>query len=231
MKELIKKSWFVFLLGMLIAIVGLLLIGLILYCNGYRIVYPEQFETSWNAVSGVADWVGIIVSILSAIASFMAVWFAVRVADKQNKIALFEKRYKLYLIIQNLLLCATRIPDCTTNSTVYAVLKYYFREASGIETKADVNILDFIMLCYEIQDKLMSGSFLFSNYDINLLTKIIDRGKNLALQVYKTDSNSAKAKSEISESVIQLRNEYCKFCDEFDLTCFKTIKKELDLMH
>lgn len=96
MKDLAKKRWFVFVLGILFTVIALLTFGLILYCNGYRIVYPEQFETSWDAVSGFAAWFGVGASIISAVASFFAIWFAVRVADKQNKIALFEKRYELY---------------------------------------------------------------------------------------------------------------------------------------
>ena len=68
MKDLIRKRWFVFLLGILVAVVALLIFGLILYCNGYRIVYPEQFETSWDAVSGFAAWFGVGVSIVSAVA-------------------------------------------------------------------------------------------------------------------------------------------------------------------
>ena len=96
MKDLIRNRWFVFLLGILIATVVLLGIGVILYGNGYRITYPQQFETSWDAVSGFAAWAGILVSIASAAASFFAIWFAVRVADKQNKIALFESRYKVF---------------------------------------------------------------------------------------------------------------------------------------
>lgn len=100
MKELIKKRWFVFLLGILIAVIALLIFGLILYCNGYRIVYPEQFETSWDAVSGFAEWAGVTVSLISVGTSFVAVWAAIQVpkeiAKKQDAISLFEKRYELY---------------------------------------------------------------------------------------------------------------------------------------
>ena len=60
MKELAKKRWFVFLLGILLAILVLLGIGVVLYCNGYRITYPQQFETSWDAVQDLRrglEWV------------------------------------------------------------------------------------------------------------------------------------------------------------------------------
>lgn len=95
MKKFIKGRWFPFSL-LLAGLVVVLLVGL---WRGFRITYSPTLENSWSAISGVADWVGIIVSILSAIASFMAVWYAIRVADKQNQIALFEKRYELYTIV------------------------------------------------------------------------------------------------------------------------------------
>lgn len=64
-----------------------------LYRIGFRITYAPELENSWEAVSAVATCVGVL-------ASFMAIWFAVQVpkkiAEQQNKIALFEKRHKLY---------------------------------------------------------------------------------------------------------------------------------------
>lgn len=100
MKDLIRKRWFVFLLGILIAVVVLLGIGVILYCNGYRITYPQQFETSWDAVSGFAAWAGVAVSLISVGTSFVAVWAAIqipkKIAKKQDAIALFDMRYELY---------------------------------------------------------------------------------------------------------------------------------------
>lgn len=46
------------------------------------------------------DWLAVCVSLMSAVISGVAIWFAVRVpkkiAEQQNKIALFEKRYHAY---------------------------------------------------------------------------------------------------------------------------------------
>ena len=43
------------------------------------------------------DWLAVILSAFSMAISGAAIWFAIRVANKQNKIALFEKRYELYM--------------------------------------------------------------------------------------------------------------------------------------
>ena len=43
------------------------------------------------------DWLAVILSGVSIIVSGAAICFAIRVANKQNKIALFEKRYEIYM--------------------------------------------------------------------------------------------------------------------------------------
>ena len=88
MKKLLNKK-------ILIPVLLLVLVFFIvmLYRIGFRITYAPELENSWEAVSAVATCVGVL-------ASFMAIWFAVQVpkkiAEQQNKIALFEKRHKLY---------------------------------------------------------------------------------------------------------------------------------------
>ncbi len=64
-----------------------------LYVAGFRITYNPDLITDWDAVSGCAAWAGVI-------ASVVAIWYAIQVpkkiADRQDKIALFEKRYAIY---------------------------------------------------------------------------------------------------------------------------------------
>ena len=152
MKDLIRKRWFVFLLGILVAVVALLIVGRILYCNGYRIVYPEQFETSWDAVSAVASWAGIIVSIASAIAAFMAVWYAIRVSDKQNRISLFEKKYELFEIIS----------DCKTFSDLL----------ENAKCNMDVRIMFFASFCYRSPNSEAKNSTFIAAKYLEIIRKI-----------------------------------------------------------
>lgn len=46
---------------------------------------------------GWLEYLAIGISLISVVVSGVAIIFAVRVADKQNKITLFEKRYELYM--------------------------------------------------------------------------------------------------------------------------------------
>lgn len=71
-------------------------------CTGWRIVYAPELEPDWNSVSAVASLIG-------AVRTVAAVWFAVRVADKQNQIALFEKRCTAYTKLNNLHMFAEHI--------------------------------------------------------------------------------------------------------------------------
>ena len=67
-----------------------------LYKLGFRITYAPELETSWDAVSAFASWAGVIMSFIAVI---FAIWVPIRIADRQDKIALFEKRYELYELL------------------------------------------------------------------------------------------------------------------------------------
>ena len=85
LKKLVKSKYF----SPALVLIILIIVAIFLYQMGFRITYAPELETSWDAVSAVASWAG-------AAGTVAAVWFAIRVADKQNKIALFEKRYEIY---------------------------------------------------------------------------------------------------------------------------------------
>ena len=226
MKELTKKRWFVFLLGIVVAVIALLIFGLILYCNGYRIVYPEQFETSWDAVSGFAAWFGVGVSILSAAASFFAIWFAVRVADQQNQIALFEKRYECWTEIQNLWACARWIKETGTNQGIYLGFRIYFSETKKIITE-DEEPIGFALQFNREQEIVSTGIFLFSYYDAELLKKIISVGFNLIIEV--SEHLSEKEENNISEKAETLMNEFYNLCEKYVNTYLEKMQQELQL--
>lgn len=157
MKELIKNRWFVFLLGILIAAVVLLGIGVILYCNGYRITYPQQFETSWDAVSSFAAWTGILVSIASAVASFMAVWYAIRVADKQNQIALFEKRYECFQFFEECFVLYKNLNSGASDELINALCCHML----GVENLNEVNKYNFQNKIKQFEYLIHQMAFLF----------------------------------------------------------------------
>ena len=65
----------------------------ILYFAGFRITYAPNLENSWDAISACAGWCG---AIMSAIAIFVAIDIPKKIAEQQNNISLFEKRYSAF---------------------------------------------------------------------------------------------------------------------------------------
>lgn len=162
-KRFIKSRWFPLKAAVAVVVlaVGIVLIMLLF---GWKITYAPTLENKWDAISGVADWVSIIVSILSAIASFMAVVFAVRVANKQNQIELFEKRYELYEIIENCIIFSYTLE----NTTIYEEIRMGFLSLfihdneSSINSDAEAKKI-FPVEYRLILTKLRRSIFLFSN--------------------------------------------------------------------
>lgn len=77
------------------------------------------------------DWLAVILSFFSVVLSGTAIWFAVQVpkkiADRQDKIALFEKRYHLYYLFMKCVHTIDRISEESTCFEDFAhVFDYYF---------------------------------------------------------------------------------------------------------
>lgn len=195
------------------------LILVVCFLIGCRFVYPEQFSNDWNAVSGVAAW-------FSVVASFVAVCYAVQVADKQNQIELFEKRYTYYAMVQNLLFCSDALRLSTSDRTTYIALKFYFGKIIG---RDDIqNAIDLECVIEQIEYRLKVGRFLFSNYNFDLLKNILDKGGELGGKTYQKNQNNYK--KELSKEALKLKSDYCELCDKFKATCFKDMEEELDLV-
>lgn len=229
MKDLAKKRWFVFVLGILFAVVLLLIFSLILYCNGYRIVYPEQFETSWDAVSGFAAWFGVAVSIVSVGASLAAVWAAIQVpkkiAEKQDAVSLFEKRFDCYNIIQKLLACGAYMANAKINKQVQTAFRIYLGQPEDIEKNEPKTV--FALRLKQKEVIIVSGAFLFSVYNVEILQTLIDTGMALIFSVASTDKDSPTFP--LSGEAIELKNQYCQLCKEFEEKYIEPMEKELAL--
>lgn len=103
MKKFVKGKWFPLTLAAVIAAI----LALILFLFGFRITCSPEQDNNWDAVSACASWIGILISAVGVTASFVAIWFAIQVpkkiADRQDKIALFEKRYQVYNLFNKLM--------------------------------------------------------------------------------------------------------------------------------
>ena len=89
-KSFLNKKIPLWIIGILLLVVAFL------YIIGFRITYAPELENSWSAISAVASWAGVIAS---TVAIFVAIQIPQKIANNQNKIALFDKRYEFYDII------------------------------------------------------------------------------------------------------------------------------------
>ena len=157
LKKLIGEKLFVerfFLL--IITLLGLVIIAIAAFCVGVYIKYG-QMENIWDVISTIASWFGVA-------ASISAVWFAVRVADKQNKIALFEKRYEIYRIIFNCRVFAELLKLAKSGEDIQLLfLSTFFNNKMGEK----INDSHFISTKYIfLNETLHQAQFLFENQKV-----------------------------------------------------------------
>lgn len=177
MKKFIKGRWF----PLAVVVAAVLVISLILFLCGFRITYAPKLESSWDAVSAVATWAGVF-------ASVFAIIFAIRVpkkiAEEQNKIALFEKRYEMFSVLSKWkFLSENIIKYALTNTDARAMFAALYNE-DGQKKR----ILERINIEYlYIVERINQVYFLFDIPDdmhqklidlINLITRILI-GENL----------------------------------------------------
>lgn len=79
-------------LGIVVVLLLCIIMGVLYYC-GFRITYAPELNNNWNAISSCAGWAGVLVS---GAAVFVAINIPKRIAEQQNRIALFDKRYSAF---------------------------------------------------------------------------------------------------------------------------------------
>jgi len=159
LKNFIKGRWF----PLTVAILIIAAMVLVMAFFGWRITYASELENSWEAISGVAAWVG-------AIASFgaimVAIWIPKRIADQQNKIALFEKRFRIYKLLiscgtfVSALKLAENVQDAWTVFMLVFYEKDYGEGAVGLDEFENASYVSSRYLA--IVNELSQCEFLFS---------------------------------------------------------------------
>ena len=89
-KKKLKPIYWLIIAEVIVVVVGLLL--------GFKITYAPHLENDWDAISACAGWASVIVA---GLAIYYAIQVPKKIAEDQNKIALFEKRYAVYEVLNN----------------------------------------------------------------------------------------------------------------------------------
>lgn len=187
--KFVKGRWF----PLIISIIAALAVGIVLFFCGFRITYVPELESSWDAISAVAAWCGVL-------ASFLAIWFAIlipkTIADEQNKVSLFEKRYEAYSSILLLEVFADAVNQeiFSTNSTDYN------GQLMELPEKVKLYCMHFATtLGYS--PRLHNGSIDAESVtqSISLVKQYETKAMMLPLLIYKTDDEANKMKKALSD--------------------------------
>jgi len=87
---------------------ALLAVFIFLYIKGFRITYAPNLKNDWDAISGSAAWASVLLSFAAICA---AIYVPYKVANEQNRISLFEKRFDALKKINILAFVYTKIEE------------------------------------------------------------------------------------------------------------------------
>ena len=182
-----------------------------------------------TAKPGCIDWVSIGISLAGVVLSFVAIIVAVQVpkkiAKQQDKISLFEKRYECYTVIQKILAIGEQIKSYTTKMAVVSAFKLWFGDKNDFAKNESFTKYVIILKLEEV--KLVSGQFLFPEYDAEMLSEIINEAITLieACSVHSTTEKEGPYSKKAGIS----KDKFCALCDQFKEKYVKQIETELQL--
>lgn len=140
---------------LIVAEIIVLIAGLLL---GFKITYAPFLENDWDAIAACASWVGVVTS-LGAI--LVAIRIPKVIADRQDKIALFEKRFAFYDTLSRCINFARIIGNIQTHREIQVFIIASFGRERMEEYTQDSLDRDVLKLENEAMTILKQGVFLF----------------------------------------------------------------------
>lgn len=157
MSMFVKGRWFPLIITLIVLAVFVLVMALL----GWRFTYAPKLESSWDAISAVAAWAGVVISAVGVIASFIAIWYAIQVpkkiADRQDKIALFERRYECFQFFEECFVLYKKSAD----KSLADVINVQCCHMLGVQKIEDLNRYDFHNKVKHFEYLLHQMEFLF----------------------------------------------------------------------
>lgn len=136
------------------------------------------------------DWVDYLAIFAPFVLSIVAVWVSVSTARRQNKIALFEKRFVFYCELHKLTAFSEAIEICNSKEEIYKSFRNWFCNGLFSEVLNNNDIPSDIIAYHKSGIILSQGEFLFNIY---LRDQIIDLISALGdlLAVARNDNNTS----------------------------------------
>lgn len=181
---------------------------------GWKITYNPQLENDWDAVAAFGSWV-------SAIISGVAIWFAVsvpkRIADEQNRIALFERRFESYSVFLKYTSLAKSIRGIKNRAQLEKTISYNFVQSDVVP-----DIKDLILIIKGDEKPMMSGLFLFPDvFDGKTVRNILHNTIQVVSLLQGDDQLSEDDKKKLTS--------FCDICEEFERVHMKKMQDQLEI--
>lgn len=186
----------IWVLGLLIIIV------IVAVICGWKIIYAPELENNWTAIDAIGGW-------LSAIISGLAIWFAVnapkRIAQRQDDISLFEKRFICYNCFQKYITIALYLNDKLQKNDrkgMRTLLLSNLKPGNLLRTKNDL-----ILVTKEDEAILDTFPYLFADcYGEDIVTNLLNNISDAIAVVFKDDEVlTEEEKGKIKE--------FCDYCE------------------
>ena len=174
---------------------------------------------------GWVEFLTIGISFVSMAISGIAIWFAIRVADKQNKVSLFEKRFDCYTLIQKMLVCGEEIKTCETKKEIQVAFRFYLDVTGDIGYNK--SLTEFICILKQLEPRLVTVEFLFRKYDVSLLQEMLNVSIELVCAV--AVSCPDEANECLPMKAMELKRKYCTLCAEYQQNYVESMEKDLKL--
>lgn len=193
-----------------IAILGLAAVAMLtMVLFGWRFIYAPELENSWDAISAVATLVGVVISAGGVVASFIAIWYAIQVprkiADRQDKIALFERRYECFQFFEECFILYKKSVEKSSTDVVSVQCCHML----GVQKIEDLNRYDFQNKVKHFEYLLHQMEFLFPGIrekDVSNLYKTLS--SYLAAILVQQDIEKNR------QDYISAMNEFVKYTNE-----------------
>lgn len=140
-------------------VVGEIIVAILLFSFGFRITYNPRLETSWDAISACATWGGVIAS---TAAILVAIRIPQKIADHQNRISLYEKRFAVYDVLCKCSAFAQGIRNESTSKDVPMYFIAAFSREIIPEDSGNVWYRTMLALLCDVAVILQGAEFLFA---------------------------------------------------------------------
>lgn len=212
---------------------------------GYRLMFIQEYVFDLDATEKICS---IIFGIIGTVATVAAIWTAIlvpkQIAQRQNDIALFEKRFTVYQKIKMIYLlnsslihsfnsCEDYDYSKKNSCTVYWIIDYF--KPNKLERTDKLNVAQLRVLAHaeiskclsEFRSIVNSSVFLFNDVNYNKYDELLTSLKNLVDDCYSFYYFNGNL--DYQEKAILAINNFLETCVDFETKYLTSIESQLHL--